>query len=139
MKEVINESKRLIGEIIDNYEADAINLPSEMYNELKYNYKQLKKHSLSPAAEPLTVEPMTAEEILDDTMRCTISDDDDLDNPENFYFKYNDVLEAMRRYASKPTVAEREVSEECEHPYAYVYRKGDYESCTKCGKELCNG
>ena len=110
-----------------------------MYNELKYNYKQLKKHSLSPAAEPLTVEPMTAEEILDDTIRCTISDDDDLDNPENFYFKYNDVLEAMRRYASKPTVAEREVSEECEHPYAYVYRKGDYESCTKCGKELCNG
>lgn len=62
--------------------------------------------------ESLTVEPMTAEEILDDTMRCTISDDDDLDNPENFYFKYNDVLEAMRRYASKPTVAEREVREE---------------------------
>ena len=74
MKEVINESKRLIGEIIDNYEADAINLPSEMYNELKYNYKQLKKHSLSPAAEPLTVEPMTAERIKEIQMSTAYLD-----------------------------------------------------------------
>ncbi len=38
---------------------------------------------------------MTNEEILDETMRCTINDEDDLDNPENFYFKYNDVRKAM--------------------------------------------
>ena len=36
-------STKLIGEIIDNYEADAINLPAEMYNELKFHLKQLNK------------------------------------------------------------------------------------------------
>ena len=41
---------------------------------------------------------MKRAEILDETMRCTIDDDADLDNPENFYFKYNDVLEAMQEY-----------------------------------------
>jgi hypothetical protein len=39
-----------------------------------------------------------AEEILDNTMRCTIDDDADLDVPENFYFQYNDVLKAMQEY-----------------------------------------
>jgi len=33
----------------------------------------------------------------------------------------------------------QEQGEECEHPYALVYRKGDYEKCTKCGKVLCEG
>lgn len=28
---------------------------------------------------------------------------------------------------------------ECEHPYAYVYRKMDFEKCSKCGKILCEG
>ena len=32
-----------------------------------------------------------------------------------------------------------DVSIECEHPYMFVYRKMDYEKCTKCGKILCNG
>ena len=45
---------------------------------------------------------MTKEEILDETMRCTIDDDTDLDNPENFYFRYNDVLTAMETYAKQP-------------------------------------
>ena len=30
-------------------------------------------------------------------------------------------------------------TDECEHPYAFVYRKGDFEKCSKCGKILCNG
>jgi len=41
--ELLSISHKLIGEIIDNYEADAINLPAEMYNELKFHWKQLKK------------------------------------------------------------------------------------------------
>jgi len=45
-------SKKLIGEIIDNYEADAINLPSEMYNELKYHLKQLNKYASQRDTEP---------------------------------------------------------------------------------------
>lgn len=59
--------------------------------------------SLSPTPQPSATaeEPMTKEEILEDTTRCTINDDDDLDVPENFYFKYNDVLEAMERYAQQ--------------------------------------
>ena len=31
------------------------------------------------------------------------------------------------------------VSVECEHPYYAVYRKMDFEKCTKCGKILCEG
>ena len=31
------------------------------------------------------------------------------------------------------------VTDECEHPYAFVYRKSDYERCDKCGKILCEG
>ena len=42
-EELRRESLRLIGEIIDNYEADAINLPAGMYNELKFHWKQLKQ------------------------------------------------------------------------------------------------
>jgi len=42
-KELLPISLKLIGEIIDNYEADAINLPAEMYNELKFHWKQLKQ------------------------------------------------------------------------------------------------
>ena len=42
-KELIDISCRLICEIIDNYEADAINLPAEMYNDLKFHWKQLNK------------------------------------------------------------------------------------------------
>lgn len=42
--ELIGISARLIGEIIDNYEADAINLPAEMYNDLKFHWKQLNKN-----------------------------------------------------------------------------------------------
>ena len=30
-------------------------------------------------------------------------------------------------------------SAECDHPYALVYRKGDYEVCLKCNKVLCEG
>lgn len=41
--ELLRISFKLIGEVIDNYEADAINLPAEMYNELKFHLKQLKK------------------------------------------------------------------------------------------------
>jgi hypothetical protein len=41
--ELIRKSYNLIGEIIDNYEADAINLPVEMYNDLKFHWKQLGK------------------------------------------------------------------------------------------------
>lgn len=43
LRELVNVSSKVIGEIIDNYEADAINLPAEMYNELKFHWKQLKK------------------------------------------------------------------------------------------------
>ena len=83
--------------------------------------------------ESLTVERMTAEAWFDNNFDC---------------YAFDEVLEeqfpAMTKevfleYASKPTVEVREVSEKCDHPYAYVYRKGDYERCTKCGKELCNG
>ena len=42
-EELRRESFRLIGEIIDNYEADAINLPAEMYNDLKFHWKRLKQ------------------------------------------------------------------------------------------------
>jgi len=41
--ELLEISFRLIGEVIDNYEADAINLPAEMYNDLKFHLGQLKK------------------------------------------------------------------------------------------------
>jgi len=41
--ELIEISAKLIGEIIDNYEADAINLPAELYNDLKFHWKQLVK------------------------------------------------------------------------------------------------
>jgi hypothetical protein len=51
---------------------------------------------------------LTAEEILEETMRCTIDDDADLDNPENFYFKYNDVLQAMKIYSSQEVEANEE-------------------------------
>ena len=40
---LIEQSAKLIGEIVDNYEADAINLPAQFYNDLKYLLKQLKK------------------------------------------------------------------------------------------------
>lgn len=60
---------------------------------------------------------MTKEEILNDTVRCTIEEDADLDNPENFYFKYTDVLEAMEKYAQEqvklfaiPAVSNNEVA-----------------------------
>jgi len=42
-KELSPVSFKLIGEIIDNYEADAINLPAEMYNDLKFHWKRLKQ------------------------------------------------------------------------------------------------
>jgi len=29
------------------------------------------------------------------------------------------------------------VTDECEHPYAFVQRDGDTEKCTKCGLVLC--
>jgi hypothetical protein len=30
-------------------------------------------------------------------------------------------------------------NQECEHPYIFVNRKGDYEKCLKCKKVLCEG
>lgn len=30
-------------------------------------------------------------------------------------------------------------TKECEHPYCFVYRKADFEKCTKCGKILFEG
>jgi hypothetical protein len=48
---------------------------------------------------------MSAEEILEETTRCTIDDDADIDNPENFYFKYNDVLQAMRDFSRQEVEA----------------------------------
>lgn len=44
LTELISISARLIEEIVDNYEADAINLPIEMYNELKFHWIQLNKN-----------------------------------------------------------------------------------------------
>lgn len=44
LQELCGVSLKIIGEIIDNYEADAINLPAEMYNELKFHWKQLNKN-----------------------------------------------------------------------------------------------
>lgn len=55
-EELINVSKKLIGEIIDNYEADAINLPAEMYNELKFHWKQLNKLASHPEVQKQTAE-----------------------------------------------------------------------------------
>lgn len=31
----------------------------------------------------------------------------------------------------------KEKTKECEHPYAYIYSKGGYEKCNKCGIILC--
>jgi hypothetical protein len=45
--------------------------------------------------------PITAEEILLNTMRCTIDDDADIDVPKNFYYQHDDVLKAMHQYADK--------------------------------------
>ena len=103
--------------------------------------------SLTPAVkESLTAEPMTVEEIPYRTVLEWLQKKKyQTERGEQEYLMYFDVdmpkiLNAfLQDFASKPTVAKREVSDECEHPYAYVYRKGDYESCTKCGKELCNG
>lgn len=53
---LIGISQILIGEIIDNYEADAINLPAEMYNELKYHLKQLNKAASHLEEKVLEVE-----------------------------------------------------------------------------------
>jgi formylmethanofuran dehydrogenase subunit C len=47
---------------------------------------------------------MTKEEILENTTQCTINEDADLDNPENFYFKYADVLKAMEQYAKEEAI-----------------------------------
>lgn len=47
----------------------------------------------------MTAERKQAEEILENTMRCTIDDDADLDDPQNYYFQYKDVLRAMKDYA----------------------------------------
>jgi len=44
LKELLSISAKMIGEVVDNYEADAINLPAEMYNELKFHLKQLHKN-----------------------------------------------------------------------------------------------
>ena len=51
--------------------------------------------------------------------------------------QFSDIQKAMKKYASihKP----EDVSDECCHPYAFVYRKMDYEICNKCGKVLCEG
>ncbi len=49
---------------------------------------------------------MTKEEILDGITCCTISEDADLDNVENFYFQYSDVLKAMEKYAIDKVTAE---------------------------------
>lgn len=41
--ELIHKSLDLIGEIIDNCDADAINLPTDLYDELMFHWKQLQK------------------------------------------------------------------------------------------------
>lgn len=41
--ELIRKSFDLIGEIIDNCDADAIDLPPDLYDELKFHWKQLQK------------------------------------------------------------------------------------------------
>ena len=42
-----------------------------------------------------------AEEILLNTARCTITEDADIDDNQNFYVKWNDVLLAMEKYAKQ--------------------------------------
>jgi hypothetical protein len=42
----------------------------------------------------------SAEEILEETMRCTIEEEADLDDPNNFYYNHPDVIRAMHKYAA---------------------------------------
>ena len=41
------------------------------------------------------------EEILSNATRCTIEEDVDLDNIENFYFKYEDVISIIKEVCSQ--------------------------------------
>ena len=52
-----------------------------------------------------------------------------------------EIVEACRQKCTIPVVSGSLplASEECDHPYALVYRKGDYEVCLKCNKVLCEG
>ena len=50
----------------------------------------------------------TAEEILEATTCCTITEDACLDDPQNLYFQYDDVLRVMEQYAQEVAEAQRE-------------------------------
>ncbi len=52
----------------------------------------------------------------------------------------DEIVEACRQEFTIPVVSgSLPLAEECNHPYAFVYRKCDYEVCQKCGKVLCKG
>jgi len=48
-------------------------------------------------------------------------------------------LNGSHQFASQHPAPNMPTDEECDHPYAFVYRKMDYEICHKCGKVLCEG
>jgi hypothetical protein len=50
------------------------------------------------------------------------------------------IIGYMEQATKKPDAQPvAEETESCEHPYNRVYRKMDFEKCTKCGKILCEG
>lgn len=59
----------------------------------------------------------TIDEILENTTRCTIDDDADLDNIENFYFKYSDVKNMMKQFGKEIAIKFLKWSDSLESKY----------------------
>lgn len=66
---------------------------------------------------------------------------------ENLYWErirtkgseYRTFIAELEKIDIPPSEEKKEEAKVCEHPYAFIYRKSDFERCDKCGKVLCEG
>ena len=99
-EELIKKSIELIGEIIDNCEADAINLPDSLYRELKSHLKRLDKYlATQPQEQDVSAEEIPSNIITE--MQMEFEPNPDTNFKQGMYSGYAFGLKDGIKYAQQ--------------------------------------